>query len=40
MGVLKMQMPLPFTPDTIREFARGLQQILVIEEKQPTSSCS
>jgi len=33
--VLKMQMPLPWDPDTMREFARGLQQILVIEEKQP-----
>src|SRR6476660_7730852 len=25
--VLKMQMPLPWDPDTMREFARGLQQI-------------
>ena len=33
--LLKMQMPLPFNPATLRHFARGLSELLVIEEKQP-----
>src|SRR5262249_31443547 len=35
--LLKMQMPLPFDPGTVREFARGLDAVFVIEEKQPNS---
>ena len=33
--LLKMGMPMPFSPDTMRRFARGLQQVFVIEEKRP-----
>ena len=33
--LLKMGMPMPFNQRTVREFARGLEQILVIEEKSP-----
>jgi len=33
--LLKMGMPLPFDPDTIRSFARGLREVFVVEEKQP-----
>jgi indolepyruvate ferredoxin oxidoreductase len=33
--LLKMQMPLPFNPETVRHFARGLEELLVVEEKQP-----
>jgi indolepyruvate ferredoxin oxidoreductase len=33
--LLKMQMPLPFNPATLRHFARGLDEVLVIEEKEP-----
>jgi indolepyruvate ferredoxin oxidoreductase len=33
--VLKMQLPLPFDPRPIREFARGLDEVFVIEEKAP-----
>jgi indolepyruvate ferredoxin oxidoreductase len=33
--LLKMQMPLPFNPATVRHFARGLRELLVVEEKQP-----
>ena len=33
--LLKLQLPLPFDPATVREFARGLEELLVIEEKQP-----
>ena len=33
--LLKMQMPLPFNPATLRHFARGLSELFVIEEKQP-----
>lgn len=33
--LLKMGMPMPFNPATIRAFSKGLQEILVIEEKQP-----
>ncbi len=33
--LLKLQMPIPFNPETMREFARGLEEIFVIEEKHP-----
>jgi len=33
--LLKMSMPMPFEPETVREFARGLSEIFVIEEKRP-----
>ncbi|WP_420639045.1 indolepyruvate ferredoxin oxidoreductase family protein [Candidatus Poriferisocius sp.] len=33
--MLRMGMPVPFNPSTIREFAVGLEEILVIEEKTP-----
>ena len=33
--LLKMQMPMPFNPATVRHFARGLREVLVIEEKHP-----
>ncbi len=33
--ILKMGMPLPFDAGTIRNFARGLREVFVIEEKQP-----
>lgn len=33
--LLNMRMPLPFDPATLVDFARGLDEILVIEEKQP-----
>ncbi len=33
--LLKMQLPIPFDPETVRRFARGLDEIFVIEEKQP-----
>jgi len=33
--VLKMLMPIPFDPRTLRHFARGLEEVFVIEEKQP-----
>ena len=33
--LLKMQMPIPFNPETIRRFSRGLEEVFVIEEKQP-----
>jgi len=33
--LLKMQMPMPFNPETLRHFARGLDELLVVEEKQP-----
>ncbi len=33
--LLKMGMPMPFNQATMRSFARGLDQIFVIEEKQP-----
>jgi len=34
--LLKMGMPIPFNASTIRAFADGLNEIFVIEEKQPT----
>jgi indolepyruvate ferredoxin oxidoreductase len=33
--VLKMNMPMPFEPETVRQFAKGLSEIFVIEEKRP-----
>ncbi len=33
--LLRMHMPLPFDPDTIRRFAAGLETVFVVEEKQP-----
>jgi indolepyruvate ferredoxin oxidoreductase len=33
--LLKLQMPMPFNPVTMRHFARGLRELLVIEEKHP-----
>ena len=34
--LLQMGMPFPFDPTTIRAFASGLDEVLVIEEKRPT----
>ncbi len=34
--LLHLRMPVPFDRDRIRDFARGLDQVLVIEEKNPT----
>ncbi len=33
--LLRMQMPIPFDPETIRTFARGVDTLMVVEEKQP-----
>ena len=33
--LLKMNMPMPFDPETVRRFAKGLGEVLVIEEKSP-----
>ncbi|MEM7410998.1 MAG: indolepyruvate ferredoxin oxidoreductase family protein [Myxococcota bacterium] len=33
--LLKMGMPLPFNPETVRRFSRDLHEVFVIEEKQP-----
>jgi indolepyruvate ferredoxin oxidoreductase len=33
--LLKMGMPIPFNPETVRNFAAGLSEVLVIEEKRP-----
>ncbi len=33
--LLRMLMPIPFNPETVRNFARGLREVFVIEEKQP-----
>ncbi len=33
--VLKMNMPMPFEPETVRQFAKGLSEVFVIEEKRP-----
>ena len=37
MGIrlLKMGMPLPFRAETVQAFARGVKEVLVIEEKAP-----
>jgi indolepyruvate ferredoxin oxidoreductase len=34
--LLQLRMPVPFNADKIRRFARGLDEIVVIEEKNPT----
>ena len=34
--MLQMQAPLSFHPSTIHDFAQGLEEILVVEEKNPT----
>ena len=33
--LLKMSMPMPFEPETVRQFAKGLHEVFVIEEKRP-----
>ncbi len=33
--LLKLQMPIPFNASTIRDFAKGLAEIVVLEEKHP-----
>jgi len=33
--LLKMSMPMPFDPETVQRFAKGLHEVLVIEEKRP-----
>ena len=35
--LLHLQLPIPFDPENIRNFSRGLEEILVIEEKNPTA---
>tara|TARA_Y100001970_G_C14236605_1_gene862208 strand:- start:73 stop:3582 length:3510 start_codon:yes stop_codon:yes gene_type:complete len=35
--LLHLQLPIPFDPANIRNFARGLDEIIVIEEKNPTA---
>ncbi len=35
LRVFRMQMPLPFDPASVRAFARGLSEIVVVEEKLP-----
>lgn len=34
--LLELRMPVPFDPGTVRRFARGLSEIVVVEEKNPT----
>jgi len=34
--LLHMRVPVPFAPSIIRTFARGLDEILIVEEKNPT----
>ena len=34
--VMKLNMPVPFNPNTIRNFARGLDELFVVEEMNPT----
>lgn len=38
--LLRMQMPIPFDPDTVRNFAQGLETVFVVEEKQPSIESS
>ncbi|MEM9174065.1 MAG: indolepyruvate ferredoxin oxidoreductase family protein [Myxococcota bacterium] len=33
--LLKMGMPMPFDPATVRRFSKGLHEVLVVEEKRP-----
>lgn len=33
--LLKMGMPMPFNPQIVRDFARGLAELVVVEEKHP-----
>ena len=35
--LLYLQLPIPFDPHNIRKFAKGLEEIIVIEEKNPTA---
>lgn len=34
--LLHMQMPVTFDPEVVRRFARGLAEVVVVEEKNPT----
>ena len=34
--LLNLRMPVPFDPEILREFSKGLDQLLVVEEKHPT----
>ncbi len=34
--IMHMQAPVPFDPATVKNFARGLNEIVVVEEKNPT----
>ncbi|MCB9724190.1 MAG: indolepyruvate ferredoxin oxidoreductase family protein [Spirochaetaceae bacterium] len=33
--MLKMNLPMPFEPGTVRRFAKGLEEVFVVEEKRP-----
>ena len=33
--LMRMHMPIPFSPERARNFARGLEEVFVVEEKQP-----
>lgn len=34
--ILEMQMPIPFSTELVRDFARGLEEVMVVEEMNPT----
>ncbi|MCP4435993.1 MAG: indolepyruvate ferredoxin oxidoreductase family protein [Actinomycetia bacterium] len=34
--IMEMQMPIPFHASEVREFARGLEEVMVVEEMNPT----